>query len=90
MHGDDLIEVQLRQPHMQITFRVVREDGSAYDIYAESTSIRGAQREITGKLIKDGYQPLGRWDGTVRRYRRPLLGRIKAAAADAVAERNGR
>jgi hypothetical protein len=65
---------------MEITCTVVREDESTYEIDVDSLSMRGAQREITGWLISDGYEPVGRWqvehdDGamqaaeTVRRFK---------------------
>jgi hypothetical protein len=46
---------------MEITCTVVREDESTYEPDVESLSMRGAQREITGWLINDGYEPVGRW-----------------------------
>jgi hypothetical protein len=55
------IEVWLRQQNMAITCMVVREDETTYELYVASLSMRGAQREITGWLINDGYEPVGRW-----------------------------
>jgi hypothetical protein len=58
------IEVWLRQRRMQITCQIVHEDESVDDsLGVDSLSMRGAQREVTGRLIKDGYEPTGRWDG---------------------------
>jgi hypothetical protein len=55
------IEIWLRQNNMTITCMVVREDETTYELDVESMSMRGAQREITGWLIADGYEPVGRW-----------------------------
>lgn len=55
------IEVILTQGNMQITCRVVRDDESTYRLDVDSLSMRGAQREVTGGLIADGYTPVGRW-----------------------------
>jgi hypothetical protein len=55
------IEVWLRQGNMEITCTVVNEDETTYDLDVDSLSMRGAQREITGYLIKDGYRPAERW-----------------------------
>jgi hypothetical protein len=75
------IEVWLRDQNMQITCMVVREDETTYELGIDSMSMRGAQREITGWLINDGYEPVGRWQvesddrramqaaETVRRFR---------------------
>jgi hypothetical protein len=41
---------------------VVREDETTYELAIDSLSMRGAQREITGWLIRDGYLPVGRWE----------------------------
>jgi hypothetical protein len=82
------IEVWLSQRNMEITCRVVAEDETAELLDVDSLSMRGAQREITGYLIDQGYQPVGRWtaesydaDGeaaeTVRQF--------KLAAAQAIA-----
>jgi hypothetical protein len=68
------IEVWLRQQNMQITCMVVREDETTYELGVDSLSMRGAQREMTGWLIKEGYEPIGRWqvesdDETWRRFK---------------------
>jgi hypothetical protein len=49
---------------MTIACKVVYEDESTdeYDAdFVNSLSMRGAQREITGHFITEGYQPVGRW-----------------------------
>jgi hypothetical protein len=56
------IEVWLTQQNLQVKCLVVREDETTYKLDVDSLSIRGAQREVTGWLIKDGYEPVGRWE----------------------------
>jgi hypothetical protein len=58
---DGPIEVWLRQTNMQVTGTVVYEDEHTRDLEPESLSMRGAQREVTGWFIGDGYKPVGRW-----------------------------
>jgi hypothetical protein len=55
------IEVWLSQDKKTVTCRVVYEDESTEHFNVESLSMRGAQREITGWLIREGYKPDGRW-----------------------------
>jgi hypothetical protein len=55
------IEVWLSQRNLQVTCRVVREDETTTKRDVESLSIRGAEREITGSLIAEGFKPVGRW-----------------------------
>jgi hypothetical protein len=55
------IEVWLRQDNMQINCMVVHQDETTHQLVIDSLSMRGAQREITGWLIRDGYEPVGRW-----------------------------
>jgi hypothetical protein len=55
------IEVWLSQANIGIACNVVHEDESTEHLEADSLSMRGAQREITGHLIELGYQPAGRW-----------------------------
>jgi hypothetical protein len=55
------IEVWLSQRNMTVTCRVVHEDESTEELDVDSLSMRGAQREITGWLIAQGYKPEGRW-----------------------------
>ena len=65
---------------MKVTGMFVYEDESTKQLQIDSLSMRGAQREITGQLIDEGYEPVGRWqvesadqDGdpeeTVRRFK---------------------
>lgn len=56
------IEVWLSQSNIEITCTVVHEDESTEVLPVESLSLRGAQREITGYLIREGYEPAGRWE----------------------------
>jgi hypothetical protein len=55
------IEVWLTQKNMAVTCIVVNEDESTREPDIHSLSMRGAQREITGWLIRQGYKPDGRW-----------------------------
>ncbi len=68
------IEVWLRQDNMQVKCMVVYEDESTSEPDVDSLSMRGAQREMTSRLIGEGYEPAGRWkqqaDGeTCRQFR---------------------
>ena len=56
------VEVVLTKANMEVHCRVAREDESTYEVPIDSLSMRGAQREITGYLIGDGYAPVGRWE----------------------------
>ena len=56
------IEVWLSQKNMEITCTVVLEDERTSSLDVNSLSMRGAQREITGHLIANGYSPVGRWE----------------------------
>jgi hypothetical protein len=56
------VEIWLTQNNMEINCMVVREDESTTSLQVESLSMRGAQREITGYLIDQGYTPAGRWE----------------------------
>ena len=56
------IEVWLSKPNIEITCTVVRDDETTTRLDIDSLSMRGAQREITGWLIRQGYTPAGRWD----------------------------
>jgi len=56
------IEVWLSQRNMLITCRVVHEDESTRELEVDSISMRGAQREMTGFFVNQGYQPIGRWE----------------------------
>jgi hypothetical protein len=57
------IEVWLSKRNMEIKCMVVREDESVDTIEVDSLSMRGAQREITGWFVSEGYKPVGRWEG---------------------------
>lgn len=76
------IEVWLSQVNLTVNCTVVQEDESTSTLDVDSLSMRGAQREITGYLIGQGYRPDGRWeqeagdeDGSpieaMRRFRAP-------------------
>ncbi|OBA75422.1 hypothetical protein A5641_25710 [Mycobacterium sp. 1554424.7] len=73
------LEVWLRQDDGEIVCTVVRDDESTYELDVDALSMRGAQREMTGYFIDEGYEPAGEWqvevngaDGpaeTARRFR---------------------
>ena len=76
------IEVWLSQDNLEMTCRIVFNDESTEELDVQSLSMRGAQREMTGWLISQGYEPVGRWSRedkygfeTMRRFRRPALER---------------
>jgi hypothetical protein len=60
------IEVVLTQSNMEVQCLLVHEDESIDHLSINSLSMRGAQREITGSLIADGYAPVGRWEVEAR------------------------
>ena len=72
LDGTAPVEVWLTQTNMKVTCRIVYEDESTDERDVDSLSIRGAQREWTGYLIKQGYEPAGRWenetDGEAENY----------------------
>lgn len=55
------LEVWLRQDDTAIVCTVVRDDESTYELDVDALSMRGAQREITGYLIDQGYEPTEEW-----------------------------
>ena len=68
------VEIWLTQKNMEITCMVVFDDETTESIEVESLSMRGAQREITGYLLGQGYEPSGRWSfeqegETVRQFK---------------------
>jgi hypothetical protein len=74
------VEIWLTQQGngMQIACMVVEDDESTRAIDVKAWSMRGAQREVTGWLKRQGYHPAGRWlaEGskgleTVRHFRKP-------------------
>ncbi len=56
------VEVWLRQQNLVVTCTVVHEDETTAEYDVQSLSMRGAQREMTGYLLRQGYSPVGRWD----------------------------
>lgn len=56
------IEVWLTQQNMAVACNVVHEDETTREYGVDSLSMRGAQREITGYLLGEGYEPVGRWE----------------------------
>jgi hypothetical protein len=55
------LEVWLRQDDDEIVCTVVRDDESTYELDVDALSMRGAQREMTGYFIDEGYEPAGEW-----------------------------
>jgi hypothetical protein len=66
------IEVWLHQGNMQITGTIVHEDETTDGLGVDSLSIRGAEREITGYFINQGYTPVGRWETTAEDRGEPV------------------
>ena len=56
------IEAWLTQHNLAVSCRVVHDDETTEELSVESLTMRGAQREMTGYFIKQGYRPVGRWD----------------------------
>lgn len=54
-------EVWLHQENLEIGCMIVREDETTTSLDIDALSLRGAEREITGYLISQGYKPAGRW-----------------------------
>ena len=46
---------------LEIACMMVEDDESTRAIDVTSMSMRGAQREVTGWLKRQGYEPVGRW-----------------------------
>ena len=74
------VEIWLTQQGngMEIACMMVEDDESTRAIDVTSMSMRGAQREVTGWLKRQGYEPAGRWlaEGskgleTIRHFRKP-------------------
>lgn len=70
------IEVWLTAKDTGVTCMLVRGDETTDQLTVDSLSIPGAQREITGYLIGEGYTPIGSWatpdndaDETVRSFK---------------------
>jgi hypothetical protein len=59
---DGPIEVFLSQRNMKVYCTVAYEDEHTDQLEVEALSIRGAQREMTGWFIAQGYKPVGRWE----------------------------
>lgn len=56
------VEVWLSQRNIEVRCTVVHENESTKNLDVDALTMRGAQREITGYLINQGYQPEGRWE----------------------------
>lgn len=81
------IEVWLRQDNMKVHCWIVYEDERTdEDIPISSLSMRGGQREITGYLLAEGYEAVGRWSAedehgaeTSRKFRPAKLATARQA-----------
>ncbi len=58
------IEVFLTQQNLEVICLVVHDDETTDSLDVNSLSMRGAMREISGYLIKQGYAAVGRWEET--------------------------
>jgi hypothetical protein len=72
------IEVWLTWPRVSINCLVVFSDETVRRLDVCCLSMGGAQREVTGLLISEGYEPAGSWKTeddrgreTMRPFRRP-------------------
>jgi hypothetical protein len=59
------IEVWLGQRNITVACTVVHEDETTDTVKVASLSMRGAQREVTGHFLREGYEPVGRWESTL-------------------------
>ena len=59
-------EVWLTQGNIEVTGRVIREDESTESLAVLARSLAGAQREVTGGYVAEGWQPVGRWVTTLK------------------------
>ncbi len=55
------IEVWLRSESLGLVCTVVRPDETTKTLDVDALSMRGAEREMTGWFIGQGYAPVGRW-----------------------------
>jgi hypothetical protein len=55
------VQAVLAQKNIEITCTLVLEDESISYPEVRSVSMRGAQRETTGRLVVMGYAPTARW-----------------------------
>lgn len=55
------LQVILSRKNIEITGTLLFEDETVSHAPIDSMSLRGAQRELTGRLVKHGYTPVGRW-----------------------------
>ena len=55
------IEVWLRRENIEVTCTAVFENERTAVLEIDALSMRGAEREVTGRLIQLGYRPEGRW-----------------------------
>jgi hypothetical protein len=56
------IEVWLSKKNIEVSCMVVHEDETTDTLPVDSLSMRGAQRELTGWFVSEGYKPIGRWE----------------------------
>lgn len=56
------VEIRLTKRNLKVVCIVVHEDENTETLEVDSISMRGAQREMTGHLLKLGYRPASRWE----------------------------
>jgi hypothetical protein len=89
MTNTGAIEVWLRLDDTTVSCNVVRDDESTYELDVDALSMRGAQREMTGYFIDEGYEPVGEWqvevdsrNGPMETVRRFQPARFQGSAPD--------
>jgi hypothetical protein len=61
-----VVVVLVRAGVLSIACTVTHDDGDHHTLTVAALSMRGAQREMTTRLRRDGYEPVGRWFTTGR------------------------
>lgn len=61
-----MAQVWLTRPDGKLKCKVTFDNSTYADYEIKSQSLRGAEREITGWMIKQGFRPSGDWQGTLQ------------------------
>lgn len=56
------VELIITRRGLDMAARRVNVDETVEELTVDTLSVRGAQREMTGWMISQGYKPLGRWE----------------------------
>ena len=56
-----MIEVWVTKKNIKVRVMIVHEDQTTKITTSPFTKMRSAQREITGRLKREGFKPVGRW-----------------------------